>query len=211
MIRIVTAHDSTRHYAEMADVAKVCAKRVGYDLEIKETINVKHSKASILKNALTKEWVVWMDSDSMLMNNIDEVFETDADVVLVVQEPLFWETGARHQSKRFGFYLFSGFVAVRNTKQGKQFLDNWGSCPQTQTSDQRNLHDMFEGHIDDSIYDKAGETITVNGLKIHLLDPDIYVHRQAIHDMEPPVAHIKIIHFVGRLHRKWPEYKGLLC
>ena len=207
-VRIITAHDGARYYADMAETAKRCAKRQGYNLEIEKTINVKHSKARILTNALTEEWAIWMDSDSILMGRIDELFKGDYDIALVVQESKFQTP--KFKSNKYGAYLYSGFVVAHNTKRARQFLSEWDQCPQTQPSDQKNLCSLFEDHLDSSIYSKIGKIIEINGLRILLLDPNIYCHRQAIHDMKPPVEGIKIIHFIVRLHRKWPQYKRLI-
>jgi len=80
-VRIITAHDGARAFAQMADIAKVCAEKVGHDLEIIRDTGIKHRKATLMLGAFTEEWVVWMDSDSMLMGNIDHLFDIDCDII----------------------------------------------------------------------------------------------------------------------------------
>lgn len=210
-IRLITAHDDASYYGEMALVAKEYAKRQGYSLEITKTTNVKHSKAKLMKDALTEDWVIWMDADSMLFNTIDELFDSEHDLALPILEPVYKKGVLRNIYSKYGAFLWSGFVAVRNTERGRQFLDDWAGCPQETRSDQLDLNNLFEGHIDTSIFGKEGETLNIDGLKIHLLDADIYCSRKAIDNMVLPEEHVKVIHFIGVLQRRWPMYKELLC
>ena len=199
-VRIITAHDGMRYYTDMAATAVVLAMRLGYTLEVKKTTNVKHSKASILKGALTSEWVVWMDSDSMLLGNIDHLFEVDCDLILPVKEP-------KNRSNRYGSYLYSGFVCVHNTSAGREFLSRWEESPTDQPSDQLNLNRVLDEYLDSSVYNQIGTVQTYGDLKVYLLDPNLYCHQQSIRDMVVPAVGVNVLHFKGRLHRQWPGYK----
>lgn len=203
-VRIVTAHDGARYFNEMANVAKELAERAGHTLEIIQTTGVKHKKASLMEVVFSEEWVVWMDTDSMLMGNIDHLFELDCDLILCVKEP-------ENRSGRYGSYLYSGFVCVHNTSAGREFLKSWRESPTDQPSDQLNLHRVLEEYLDDSVYDQIGTTQVYGELRVHFLDPDVYYHQKSIHKMIPPAIGTKALHFKGRLHRKWLEYKGFLC
>jgi hypothetical protein len=204
-VRIVTAHDGTRQYGVMAGIAQRYAEAVGYEYIIEEDSDIKHKKPALIAKYLTKEWATWMDADSILMRPIDEVFEINFDVAIACQER------EPRNTKRYGAYLYSGLIVAHNTPRTKQFLTDWGGA-QVHTSDQRNLNAMLEGYLDSTIYERTGEVLNCGGLRILILDPDVYVHQKALHEMRLPDAYVKIIHFKGRLHRDcWPRYRRLLC
>jgi len=201
-MNIVTAHDENRYYADMAKVAKVWAKKQGYALHIEQETNVKHTKATLLQKYLTGEWALWMDADSMLMKNIDDLQLVDCDMALSVKEP-------EVRSKKYGSYLYSGFVLVKNTTAAKRFLDDWSNCRKA-GSDQFNLHTILHPYLDDSIYGRVGEVVNFGGLRVHLLDPDVYCHQTSIRRMILPPNYVSVIHFKGSLQKLWPDYKKLL-
>ncbi len=204
-VRIITAHDGKRQYGVMAETAKRYAEAAGYEYAIEEDTGVKHKKPAFLVKYLTKEWSVWMDADSMMLRPIDEVFEVDFDVAIAAQDY------KPRNTKRYGAYLYSGLIVAHNTDRAKQFLAEWEGA-QVFTSDQRNLNAVLGPYLDDTVYERKGEVLDCNGLKVLILDPDIYVHQRSLHERRLPDDYVKIIHFKGRLHRDcWPTYKRLLC
>lgn len=203
-MNIITAHDGARYYADMATVAQTCALRNRYELRIHQQEDVKHLKPTLmLKYFKAVSTVAWMDADSMIVGNIDELFQSEFDIALAVKEP-------ENASSRFGSYLYSGLVVAHNTNKAVEFLMEWKK-KMVHKSDQRNLHEVLKPHLDDSIYEKAGETVDMGGLKVLLLDPNVYVHTKSIHDMVAPPEEAKVVHFKGALHKKWPDYKRFLC
>ncbi len=202
-MKIITAHDGKRHYADMAYVAYQRAQCMGHALDVKLMNNVKHAKAALLGDALHIGTTVWMDADSMLVGSIDEIFDTPFDVAFALKEPEF-------ASSRYGSHLYSGFVVAQNSITTFQFLRAW-SMLTTHASDQRNLHIVLGEYLSAFTQDRIGHTIDCDGLRIKLLDPNDYVHQRSIHDMVPPPPEAKIIHFKGALHKKWPEYKKMMC
>ena len=203
-MKIITAHDGARHYEDMATVSQMCATREGYNLEVQEMEDVKHSKPGLMLKHFAGAWTVtWMDADSMIVGNIDEIFHPCYDVAFAVKEP-------ENASNRFGSYLYSGLVVTHNTHAAINFLLEWKRS-MVHKSDQRNLHEVLGAYLDDSIYEKAGEVVVMDGLRVLLLDPNVYVHTKSIHDMVAPPPEAKIVHFKGALHKKWPEYKRFLC
>jgi hypothetical protein len=179
----------------------------GYELRVEETTNVKHSKASILLRHLPEGRAIWMDSDSMICKPFDDLLERDFDIALPVKEPEF----ATH---RYGHFLYSGFIVCNNTAPTRQLLSDWHAMCNAEgapASDQRNLHEVLDGHLDESLYTRHNEIVDFGGLKVALLDPFEYCHLASIKEMCPPVPECRVIHFKGALHKKWPEYKRFLC
>jgi hypothetical protein len=208
-VRIITAHDGARAFGEMATAAKKHAERCGYEYNIESTNSAggtTHDKPILVAKYLTEEWSVWMDADSMLLRPMDEVFEIDFDIALVVRPK------APRNMKRYGGYVYAGFVIAHNTEPAKQFLTDW-TATQHFTSDQRNLNALLGPYLDSSVYDRAGEVLDCGGLKVLLLEEEQYCYRSfAGKPVEFPAEPVKIIHFVGRLHRDyWPAYKEILC
>lgn len=204
-VRIVTAHDGARYFTAMADIAKTLAEKAGHELEIIRDTGIKHKKSTLLLDALTEEWVVWMDADSMILGNIDHLFEIDCDLIVNVKEPV-------NRSTKYGTYLYSGFVCVRNTPAGIDLLKRWQGGDTDQPSDQFNLNKVLEDYLDDAVYDQHGTTQTYGDLRVHLLDPNIYCHTQSIRDGVYPPDEVNVLHFKGRTHRLWRDYKRkFLC
>lgn len=203
-VKFVTIHDGARKYAEMAETNKRSASSLGYSVEIKQGSSVITDKPLLFSKEVTAQWTIWMDADSILVGTIDELFTDDYDLALSVKD-------LKARSKRFGAYLYAGLIVARNTSATKRFFNEWIACQkETGKDDQFALNAVLADYLDDTVYDKIGEVIDCGGVRIRLLDPDVYVHQQAIHDMEPPGSDVKILHFKGRLHRKWDEYKGFL-
>jgi hypothetical protein len=202
---LITAHDSTRFYADMAKVSKMYADKHGYPFRMRHLEEVKTMKSKLMLEGLEEghDHVAWVDSDSVILHPINELHRDDYDIALCVKEAT--------ASKRLGKYLYSGFVVANQTEAAKDFLTKWGSCT-AHRSDQRNLHDALASELDDTIYNRIGEVIELQSTRFLLLDHHIYCQQEAIKAMNAPAAYVKILHFKGRLHRAWPEYASrFLC
>jgi hypothetical protein len=194
----------------MTEIAKGYAERCGYEYNI-EIINgivggTTHDKPALIANYLTKKWSVWMDADSMMLRPIDEVFEVDFDVAIPVRSE------APRNKKRYGAYLCAGLVIAHNTEPTRQFLAEWDS-KQYHVSDQRNLNVLLDRYLEPAVYTRTGEVIDCGGLKLLLLDSNLYNHTDSLRNERWPIDEdAKIIHFIGRLQRdRWPQYEKLLC
>ena len=164
-----------------------------------------HMKTDILQPQFGKaHWMVWMDVDSIMVNPIDEVFSDDYDVALVVKKPGL-------ASKRHGNYVYAGFSVWNSTPAAKWFLDEYAK--HRYPSDQRELHHILEQNLslDDSIFERVGEIIETDRFRLKLLDPDKYIHLDAIQKMEMWTDDVSVLHFKGVLGRKWREYVDRYC
>jgi hypothetical protein len=193
----------------MADLAKRYAERCGYHVSIEDINDINASRTTLLKpdlvaKYLTKEWSVWMDADAMMLRPIDELFAVDFDVAIPTQQ-------VRPSGGRYGRYLNASFIAARNTEPAKQFLTHW-SANQNTPDDQYNLNDILGSYLDDDIFGKHGEVLDCDGVKLLLLDPDVYAHTASLYEQEwPTPEHVRVIHFIGRLQRDaWRDYRRLM-
>jgi hypothetical protein len=194
----------------MADLAKEYAEDCGYEFIIETIADIgetgtTHAKPALILGHLTREWSVWMDADSMMLRPIDALFEIDFDVAIPVQRQ-------KPSSSRHGLYLGACFVAARNTEPAKQFLTAW-SVSQHAPCDQRNLNLLLDPYLDDTVFDRVGEVLDCGGMKLLLLDPDVYAHTASLHSPRkwPTPEHVRIIHFIGRLQRDaWRDYRRLM-
>lgn len=221
-ILIVTAYDHRRYYAEMAGVLGRKVKNFGYhfrevrieDLEGKNL--VKRNKASILLDAFKDfeyDYVIWMDADSIMVQDIDEVFE---DKNYHIAMPI--KNQQERPSKKYGSYLYSGLLIVRNCEPAKKILRKWyTACQQgVLKSDQKKLHDVFGDDLNNNIFRKIGQVINMPnaGIKLFCLCSNEYAHVECISYMRTWKQNVKILHFKGRktLQLQWPLYKEkFLC
>jgi hypothetical protein len=211
-VRIVTAHDGARQYTAMAELGKRYAEHHGYEYTIENLTEVvamqngatTHEKPDLVARYLTKEWSVWMDADAMMLRSIDELFEVDFDVAIPTQQ-------TKPSSGRFGSYLNASFIAARNTRPARQFLAEW-SDNQRIPCDQNNLNLLLDSYLDDTIFERHGEVLNCGGMKLLLLDPDVYAHTASLYAREwPTPEHVRVIHFIGRLQRDaWRDYRRLM-
>jgi hypothetical protein len=207
-MNIVTAHDGNKHFTDMAARAKIMAAEHGYDLIVEETTNVKHSKAKILLRHLDQGQTIWMDSDSMICQPLSDIFDQDFDLALPVKVQLVDRT------RRYGRHLHTGFIACNDTPATRQLLSAWDvmcNRPEAPASDQRNLHLVLKKHLGDFIYDNVGNVVTLDGVRVALLDPFVYCHWASIKEMKPPVPECRVLHFKGYHQLAWPEYKEMMC
>lgn len=198
-LHIITAHDSAKHYAEMAKVSKTYACTHGYSFLIRKLDDVKMRKPELLLEELEKGYdlTAWLDSDSIVVKPIPELFRDDYDIALCIKKQ-------EDATYRYGRYVYSGFVIARQTAPARNILKMWSEHMVT-PSDQHNLNDILDP--DTSIYSKAGEIIEMQEARFLLLDPNIYCHVDSIMSMNAPEENVKLLHFKGRgLHNKWPEY-----
>ena len=210
-VRIITAY-SGNPYGDMAwalleSVDKFDYNYARYVISTDNPARSKLNKAELLLDAFEEgyEWVVWMDADSLMLQDIDALFG-DWDIGLAVKEPEF-------RSSKFGSYFYSGLVVVRNSDVGKMVLREWNvNCKlEGVKSDQKRLNMLFEHALDDNIYGMVGETIVVDGIEINCIDPHVYVHQEAIRKMEAPGSDVRVLHFKGVLQKVWDEYLERFC
>jgi hypothetical protein len=192
----------------MADTAKRYAERCGYEFSIEALTEIAEGttllKPALISAHLTAEWSVWMDADSMMLRPIDELFEVDFDVAIPVQRQ-------RPTSSREGLYLWACFIAAHNTPAAQDFLADW-DADQSTPNDQYNLNQLLDPYLDETVYNRVGEVLDCDGMKLLLLDPDIYAHTASLRAREwPTPEHVRIIHFLGRLQRDvWRDYHRLM-
>jgi hypothetical protein len=196
----------------MADLAKKYAERCGYEVTVERLTKTvgegneitTHEKPALISKYLTREWSVWMDADSMMLRPMDELFEVDFDVAIPVQRQ-------RPTSSRYGSYLGACFIAAHNTPAAQDFLADW-SANQLTPEDQYNLNQLLDPYLDDTVYDRVGEVLDCDGMKLLLLDPDVYAHTASLYAREwPTPEHVRVIHFIGRLQRDaWRDYRQLM-
>lgn len=143
-------------------------------------------KVSAMIDALEDNpWVLWMDADSMLFQPIPEVIVGSHDVAFCTKHP-------GTASRRYGSLYYSGFVFVRQTRAGLDFLLDWSNALPGNKSDQAALHVVMDNPTQ---------------FELKLLDPYIYVAVDPISDMRLPKETEKVIHFKGALQKKWAAYR----
>lgn len=207
-VNIVIGYDGNGRTEDQVPVAVDFVNKQGYrctPVKVEPQVPYLNMKTDILMPEFGKtKWTVWMDADSILVNPFDELFDDEWDVALSVKEPGMY-------SKKHGSYIYGSFSAWNNTSKAKWFLEEYAK--HRHGSDQRELHAVIEPYVklDDSMFDRAGEVVDLDGCRLKLLDPKQYSNLDHITDMAEWDESTKILHFKGGRGKLWREYADRYC
>lgn len=205
-VLIVTAYDDNGHYAKMAEKLEAQVTALKYNFKkIHMTGQVKQSKARLMLNEMYKknhEWVVWMDADSIMVRQIDEIFNSEWQIGICPKS----STGGH---KKFGKFVHSGFISALNVGSSRGFLERWDERLQLPGvhSDQKQLNSMLEPDMGGNLVPGTTVELTHNDILVKWLDPDVYIHQDSIREMVKFPKHVKILHFKGSLHPYFRFYR----
>jgi len=206
-MKIITALYSgpDRDYALLMLNLKASAVKLGYDFipyllhkDPMERFSKKddyfapcYFKPEIIKKALLelKEDVLWMDSDCLIKDRVDEMLENcDAAVTLRRFDPL-------QMRNIYDGYINAGVMAFRYCDQSLCLIDKWIEQLKGSRADQDAFNKVI---LDYSPMDEYKEIVDVEGIKVKILDCDTY-NFFYFDEREEVMDRAKIYHIKGHL------------
>lgn len=145
------------------------------------------SKPNIILDALyrvnDKDYVVWLDADTIMWNNIEDI-RANYDIGVTVRNPKHTENDLP---------INAGVVFIRKTDASIKFVEEWASICENEESDQvvlNRLCKVTSAHI--------GTCIKKNNTSIKIFPCDTHNNFY----FKKPQLHAKIIHYKSK-HRSW--------
>lgn len=150
------------------------------------------AKPYIIHDALGKigkdEFVVWVDADTLLMDNIDEIVgEYDIGVTIRKERGDYCKMGT----------INAGVIFIRNTKEAKLFLQIWGEKSMELEGDQWALNELC-----DFSTEEIGKTKNIFGAVIKSFPCTVYNN---FYFTEEQHHHAKIFHYKTDFRDKYPH------
>lgn len=161
---------------------------------VSHKVNAKiPSKPSIIRDCMNNieedDYLVWMDADTLLLNNIDEV-EQDYDIAVTLRPTQYMmkENPAN-----------AGVLFFRKTEETLKFLDSWVMICEHAESDQTELNKILNLKDDD-----MGKTLDLSGTKIKVFSCQNY-NNYFFNDSQEGAS---ILHFKTSLRKFHPAFGG---
>lgn len=156
-----------------------------------------YQKIKIFETELQKDfsYTVWLDSDLFLIDKIDEVFKEDFDIAVTTR-----------RENEFDFeinncrLINAGFIIIKNSKNGKLFLNEWKNEAQTSREslvEQTSLSRILEKNIGRSFFNMRNiihaYRLHQTDIKVINLDGEIYNFNWIEEGVD--INKVKIVHF----------------
>lgn len=173
---------------------------LGYGKEFKgrvsDEVNAKiPCKPHIILDALHKiadnEYLVWLDADALILQNIDEIQE-DYDIGVTVRAP---------KEQEHSLPINAGIVFIKKTPQARKFVEEWARISDQGVSDQPPLNQLC------SVTSKDRDLIVIrNETKIKVFKCEIYnnFYKQGKRSSYENPAGVKIVHYKSKLRHLYP-------
>lgn len=163
---------------------------------VSDEVNAKipckpHIIADALKSIKDGEYLVWLDADALIYQNIDEIAQ-DYDIGVTVRAP---------KAKEHEYPVNAGIVFVKKTEASINFVERWKELSDKGISDQPPLNDLCKVTTQDR--DKIVER---NGVRIKVFKCEVYnnFYKQGkTADTVRPVG-VKIVHYKSKLRHLYP-------
>jgi len=131
-------------------------------------------KTAMVKDCLdnTKDFVVYLDGDAILVDKIDEILG-DYDVGITVRPPEeVRATHTRFSGKQdiIDGYINAGVIFFNNTEATLRFVDRWTQETEKLMNDQAALNSLLQKHFPL----KPNQSIELEGTKIRTFDTRLY-------------------------------------
>ena len=168
--------------------------QLGYGTKFEGKVsNVVHkripSKPAIILDGLSKinkdDFLVWLDADTLLMDNIDEI-EGDYDIGVTVRK--------KKSKKIQEAWINAGVIFVKNTDFSFRFLKTWIEKTSQRGGDQWALNELC------NLQTNTLETISINEIKIKKFSCEIYNNFYFSENQEKA----KILHYKNDVRNNYP-------
>ncbi len=137
------------------------------------------------------EYLVWLDADALIYQNIDEIAQ-DYDIGVTVRAP----KAVEHQLP-----INAGIVFIRKTAAARDFIEKWKELSDQGVSDQPPLNYLCKVNTQD-----RDKTVIRDGVKIKVFKCEVYnnFYKQGKNaDKVRPVG-VKIVHYKSKLRHLYP-------
>lgn len=210
-IVIVTAADI--NFKEMCDTCVSSAKSFGYDVMLYDLGNLGKGKSfdakitsvegakipskpfiilDAIKNISDNDILVWLDADTIMWDNIDDI-DLPYDIGVTLKQP---KTGFTP------YPINAGVLFFRKTKNTVKFLEKWSKNCINAQSDQHELNLICNFNTM-----QVNSTVEIYDTKIRLFDSGVYNNFY----FKKSQLHAKIIHYKSKHRLHWPgrtEFKA---
>lgn len=148
-----------------------------------------HIILDALDNINDNEYLVWLDADALIIDNIDEIKE-DYDIGVTVRQPKAVENPLP---------INAGIVFIKKTPKSIEFLKEWIRLSDQDVSDQPPLNKLCSVVCAD-----RGSTVIRNNVRIKVYPCEVYNNFYFAKKNRPG---IKIKHYKSKLRHLYPLEK----
>lgn len=152
------------------------------------------AKPYIILDALDKvgenEFVVWLDADTLLFDNIDEIV-SEYDIGITIRK----EKNSFHKARTIN----AGVIFARNTPASRAFIQSWGEKSMELGGDQWALNELCKFPVKEVGNTKEVLGATVKGFSCVTYNNFYFVKGQS--------ERAKIIHYKSDFRKKYPYKK----
>ncbi len=163
---------------------------------VSDEVNAKipckpHIIADALESINDGEYLVWLDADALIYQNIDEIAQ-DYDIGVTVRAP---------KAVEHTMPINAGIVFIKKTPAAKKFLQRWMDLSDQGESDQPPLNQLCSVTTKD-----RDSTVIRDGARIKVFKCEVYnnSYKQGKDAFKIRPPNVKIVHYKSKLRHLYP-------